>query len=128
MNDDTRQTLKASLSNSPSLKGRLNSIDANLKGSVSSSSKMTGKISIENTILLTGGYYIPSVSENGDLSWTPSKEDMPSVVTTNVCGDPGEDGYTPIRGVDYFTDADKSEMVQAVISALPVYNGEVEAV
>lgn len=38
----------------------------------------------------------------------------------------GDPGYTPIVGTDYFTEADKAEMVQAVISALPVYNGEVE--
>lgn len=43
-------------------------------------------------------------------------------------GKPGEPGYTPQKGSDYFTPADKQEMVQAVIAALPVYNGEVEAV
>ena len=37
----------------------------------------------------------------------------------------GKDGKTPVKGVDYYTDADKSDMVQAVIAALPVYNGEV---
>lgn len=40
-------------------------------------------------------------------------------------GDKGDDGYTPVQGVDYFTEADKAEMVSAVISALPQYNGEV---
>lgn len=39
----------------------------------------------------------------------------------------GKDGYTPQKGKDYYTDADKTEMVQAVISELPVYNGEVVA-
>ena len=43
-------------------------------------------------------------------------------------GKDGEDGYTPIKGTDYFTESDKIEMVNAVISALPVYNGEVETV
>lgn len=38
----------------------------------------------------------------------------------------GADGKTPVKGVDYYTEADKEEMVQAVIAALPVYNGEVE--
>ena len=32
----------------------------------------------------------------------------------------------PQRGVDYWTEADKQQMVQDVINALPVYNGEVE--
>ena len=40
-------------------------------------------------------------------------------------GKDGADGRTPVKGTDYFTEADKSEMVSAVISALPVYNGEV---
>lgn len=37
----------------------------------------------------------------------------------------GKDGYTPVRGVDYWTEADKAEIVADVISDLPVYNGEV---
>ena len=40
-------------------------------------------------------------------------------------GDKGADGKTPAKGVDYFTDADKAEMVSAVIAQLPVYAGEV---
>lgn len=38
-------------------------------------------------------------------------------------GQPGADGYTPVRGVDYYTEADKTEMVNAVLSALPVWEG-----
>lgn len=34
----------------------------------------------------------------------------------------GADGKTPIKGVDYYTETDKQEMVQAVIAALP--NGD----
>ena len=34
----------------------------------------------------------------------------------------GDNGKTPIKGVDYYTEADKEEMVQAVIAALP--NGD----
>lgn len=40
--------------------------------------------------------------------------------------EPGEDGHTPVKGEDYFTDADKADMVEAVIAALPVYGGETE--
>ena len=43
-------------------------------------------------------------------------------------GPAGADGYTPERGVDYWTEADRQQMVQDVIGALPVYNGEVESV
>lgn len=41
-----------------------------------------------------------------------------------INGTNGKDGYTPVRGVDYYTDADKADMVAAVIAALPVYGGE----
>lgn len=40
-------------------------------------------------------------------------------------GEPGQngangvDGYTPQKGVDYFTEADKQELVQDVLNALP---------
>lgn len=34
-------------------------------------------------------------------------------------GDTGADGYTPVKGVDYFTDAEKAALVQDVLNALP---------
>ena len=37
----------------------------------------------------------------------------------------GEPGYTPQKGKDYYTPDDVAEMVSAVISALPIYDGEV---
>lgn len=40
-------------------------------------------------------------------------------------GADGKDGKTPVKGTDYFTAADKAEMVSAVIASLPVYGGEV---
>lgn len=36
------------------------------------------------------------------------------------------DGKTPVKGEDYYTEADKEELVAAVIEALPKYDGEVE--
>ena len=39
----------------------------------------------------------------------------------------GKDGYTPIKGEDYYTDAEKTELINSVISALPIYDGEVIA-
>lgn len=38
-------------------------------------------------------------------------------------GADGEDGYTPVKGTDYFTDADKAEMVDLVLAALPIWTG-----
>lgn len=43
-------------------------------------------------------------------------------------GEPGQDGYTPQKGIDYWTDSDKQEIIQEVISELPVYNGEEETI
>ena len=40
-------------------------------------------------------------------------------------GADGADGHTPVKGVDYWTETDKSEIVSEVIAELPVYNGEV---
>jgi hypothetical protein len=37
-------------------------------------------------------------------------------------GEKGDPGYTPKKGVDYYTEADKAEMVNAVLAALP--NGD----
>lgn len=34
----------------------------------------------------------------------------------------GDKGYTPVKGIDYFTDADKQEIINAVLAALP--NGD----
>jgi hypothetical protein len=55
---------------------------------------------------------------------TEYKTGKTSVSTVEVSH--GKDGKTPVKGEDYFTDTDKSEMVSAVVAALPVYNGEVD--
>lgn len=41
-------------------------------------------------------------------------------------GQDGADGYTPQKGVDYYTPADKAEMVLEVLAAMPEYTGETE--
>lgn len=45
-----------------------------------------------------GGYYVPSVSESGDLTWTPTKTDMPEVASVNIKGDKGDKGDTGEKG------------------------------
>lgn len=43
-------------------------------------------------------------------------------------GDPGkdgQDGITPVKGVDYYTENDKNELLQELLTMLPVYDGEV---
>lgn len=41
-------------------------------------------------------------------------------------GEQGPPGKTPVKGVDYWTEEDKQQIIQDVIAELPVYNGEVE--
>lgn len=38
-------------------------------------------------------------------------------------GDTGIAGKTPVKGTDYYTDADKAEMVNMVLTALPTWQG-----
>lgn len=56
-----------------------------------------------------GGYYQPSVSEAGELTWTASKDGMPAVAGTNIMGpagpqgakgDPGDTGPQGPAGAD----------------------------
>lgn len=39
-----------------------------------------------------GGYYVPSVSSTGVLSWAATDDDMPAVATANIKGERGEKG------------------------------------
>lgn len=93
----------------------------------------------------------PNVDESGNLSWTKSVMDS-APPTVNIKGEQGIQGlqgpqgpqgdtgsqgeqgpqglqgeqgpagYTPEKGVDYFTDSDISEMVGDVIDELPISN------
>ena len=56
-----------------------------------------------------GGYYRPTVSESGELTWTASKSGMPAVASANIMGpagpqgakgDPGETGPRGPAGAD----------------------------
>lgn len=102
-----------------------------------------------------GATFIPTVDVDGIISWKNDKG-LPNPEPRNIKGqkgDKGEDGYTPIKGVDYFdgkdgtdgekgekgekgdkgdpytlTETDKTEIANAVIDALPKYEGEVSEV
>lgn len=45
-----------------------------------------------------GGYYTPSVDADGNLTWTPSAEDMPAVASANIRGPRGEAGPAGVDG------------------------------
>ena len=46
----------------------------------------------------SGGYYAPSVDADGNLTWTPSKADMPAVNGANIKGPKGNTGATGGQG------------------------------
>ena len=71
------------------------------------------------TVTLDSGAIATFTVKNG------SKGSTGETGATGSAGKDGADGKTPVKGTDYFTEADKAEMVNAVIAALPVYNGEV---
>lgn len=66
--------------------------------------------------------------EKGDKGDPFTYEDFTPEQLASLKGEKGADGHTPRKGIDYYTEADKAEMVNAVVAALPVYNGEVVTV
>lgn len=62
-------------------------------------------VSIINTYIDNNGHLIIEYSDNRP------KEDLGVII--------GTDGYTPQKGIDYYTEKEKKEMVNAVIAALP---------
>lgn len=58
-----------------------------------------------------GNGITPHIGENGN--WYIGDED------TGVSAS----GYIPVKGIDYYTEADKNEMVSRVLAALPTWNG-----
>lgn len=42
---------------------------------------------------------------------------------TGATGPAGANGTTPVKGKDYFTTADKAELVEDVLAALPTWTG-----
>ena len=85
----------------------------------------------------TGTTFTPFVSEDGTLSWTNDggKENPASVNIKGpqgvqgpqgepgATGPQGPAGHTPVKGTDYWTEADQTSMVNDVLAALPTWNG-----
>ncbi len=67
----------------------------------------------------------PHIGANGNWFIGEADTGIPAQGEQGVQGEhgvDGVDGYTPQKGVDYYTEADKAEMVAAVLAALP--NGD----
>ena len=59
----------------------------------------------------------PHIGANGN--WFVGETDT----GVKAQGEDGEPGYTPQKGVDYWVDADKNEMVNDVLAAMPTWEG-----
>lgn len=93
-----------------------------------------------------GATFTPSVSPDGIISWTNDKG-KPNPDPVNIKGPAGNhgeqgpigpqglpgkdgapgpagaDGKTPVKGVDYWTNADQKSIVNDVLKALPIWSG-----
>jgi hypothetical protein len=89
-----------------------------------------GPAGADGVIGKDGTTFTPSVNANGDLNWS-NNGGLTNPATVNIRGpkgdtgdtgprgsqgDTGPAGYTPVRGTDYWTEADKTEIVNAVLA------------
>lgn len=87
------------------------------------------KTEVENVLHLTFGIPKGEKGPKGDKGDRgevgPKGEDGINGIDgkDGVDGKNGTDGKTPVKGVDYYTEADKEEMVNAVLVALPRAEG-----
>lgn len=70
-----------------------------------------------------GGYYTPTFTQVDNntvkVSFTASKDGMPAIedeIITLPAGEDGNDGHTPQKGTDYFTESDKQEIIDAIFA------------
>ena len=68
-----------------------------------------------------GGYYIISLDQTSEdkvtVSYSASKTNMQALPDEFLTLPKGADGYTPVRGTDYWTAADKAEIVADVVQS-----------
>lgn len=114
---------------SHSLKGSINTTIA-VKGSVNAGTVIKGDRGDD------GATFTPVIDESGNLSWS-NNANLDNPITINIMGpigpkgekgdtgnagpkgDKGDSGYTPVKGVDYFTDEDKTELINTILASLP---------
>lgn len=67
-------------------------------------------------------------TEKGHKITITDKEDVQTFEVLNGAdgqnGQDGKDGYIPVKGTDYFTEADKDELVEDVIASIEIPNTE----
>ena len=66
-----------------------------------------------------GATFTPYISADGTLSWENDKG-LPNPDDLKIKGD---DGYTPLKGLDYFTESDITNIVDKVCARIGDGNG-----
>ena len=82
-----------------------------------------GQDGITPTIGANGNWYIGDTDtgkpSRGATGATGATGPAGPAGATGATGSPGKDGYTPVKGTDYWTEEDKAEIVADVLAALP---------
>ena len=65
----------------------------------------------------------PHIGENGNWYLGTTDTGKPSRGEKGAKGDKGDKGDTPVKGTDYWTAADKTEIVNDTLAALPTWTG-----
>lgn len=65
----------------------------------------------------------PTIGTNGNWYLGTTDTGKPSRGEKGDTGAAGADGYTPVKGTDYWTAADKAEIVNDTLAALPTWTG-----
>lgn len=65
----------------------------------------------------------PTIGANGNWYLDTTDTGKPSRGEKGDTGAAGADGYTPVKGTDYWTAADKAEIVADTLAALPTWTG-----
>ena len=88
--------------------------------------KNNASLSFSEALLKGADGITPHIGENGNWYLGDTDTGKPSRGEKGNKGDPGakgKDGKTPIKGTDYWTAADKTEIVNDVLAALPTWTG-----
>lgn len=108
-------------SNNASLDSAQKALDKLLTDSHTHANKNTlDKLSDANGKLQYNGSDVGLKGDKGD-PFTYS--DFTTEQLAALKGEKGDKGDTPVKGTDYFTDADKTEFVNSVLNSLPTWQG-----
>lgn len=92
-------------------------VNASLQGSVSSRATLTGNVAGKGSLL--GAVSNPEKIYGKSAYEIAVKNGFEGTEEEWLESLQGEEGYTPQKGVDYFTESDKEEFVTRVLQSLP---------